>query len=78
MSSIPLTRYSVLIGRSSSPEHDLAKTSHLVMWVSYTYSEKTGVYVSVYYHSSGDVPVSSRPKEPKPYLICDLNVSTYY
>ncbi|BCS24043.1 uncharacterized protein APUU_40487S [Aspergillus puulaauensis] len=42
------------------PEHDLAKTSHLVMWVSYAYSEKTGIYLSVYYHSSGDVPVSSR------------------
>lgn len=65
MSSISLTHYSVLIRIFSSPEHDLAKTSHLVMWVSYAYSEKTGVYVSVYYHSSGDVPVSSRPGESK-------------
>ncbi|OJI99465.1 hypothetical protein ASPVEDRAFT_187638 [Aspergillus versicolor CBS 583.65] len=32
------------------PDYDLSKTSHLVFWISFAYSERTGVYVSVYYH----------------------------
>ncbi|KAL4922911.1 aromatic prenyltransferase [Aspergillus aurantiobrunneus] len=39
------------------PEYDLETTSHLVMWVSFSYSEKKGVYLSVYYHSSADALV---------------------
>ncbi|KAL4787320.1 aromatic prenyltransferase [Aspergillus varians] len=41
--------------KSYFPGYDLSKTSHLIMWVSFAYSEKTGVYLSVYYHSSGNV-----------------------
>ncbi|KAL4927011.1 aromatic prenyltransferase [Aspergillus undulatus] len=32
------------------PDSDLAKTTNRVFWISFTYSEKTGVYLSVYYH----------------------------
>ncbi|KAL4744232.1 hypothetical protein BDW72DRAFT_109700 [Aspergillus terricola var. indicus] len=36
--------------QSFYPGLDLSKTSNLLMWVSYTYSEKTGVYLSIYNH----------------------------
>ncbi|KAL4943918.1 hypothetical protein BDV06DRAFT_234160 [Aspergillus oleicola] len=36
--------------KSYHPDYDLTKTSHLVFWISFTYSEKSGVYLSVYYH----------------------------
>ncbi|KAL5359464.1 aromatic prenyltransferase [Aspergillus floccosus] len=42
--------------RSLFPQHDLSKTRRLLAWVSYAYSEDTGVYLSVYYHSSSDYP----------------------
>ncbi|KAL4778236.1 DMATS type aromatic prenyltransferase [Aspergillus varians] len=38
------------------PERDLNKTACLTSWLSFAYSEKTGVYLSVYYHSSLDYP----------------------
>ncbi|WEW61698.1 hypothetical protein PRK78_007190 [Emydomyces testavorans] len=34
------------------PEHDIGRMTALQSWVSYFYTEKTGVYTSVYYHSS--------------------------
>ncbi|KAL4950295.1 aromatic prenyltransferase [Aspergillus filifer] len=36
--------------QSYYPEKDLTKTTNLVFWISYTYSQKSGVYLSVYYH----------------------------
>lgn len=41
---------------SISPERDLSKTARLTSWISFAFSEKTGVYLSVYYHSSEDYP----------------------
>ncbi|KAL3447740.1 aromatic prenyltransferase [Aspergillus insuetus] len=38
--------------QSFFPGHDLSKTSHLVYWISFSYSEKQGVYSSVYYHAN--------------------------
>ncbi|KAJ5583992.1 DMATS type aromatic prenyltransferase [Penicillium hispanicum] len=38
------------------PERDLSKTARLTSWISFAYTEKTGVYLSVYYHSSVDYP----------------------
>ncbi|KAJ0417667.1 Brevianamide F reverse prenyltransferase [Aspergillus carlsbadensis] len=32
-------------------EHDVAKTSRLQSWISFSYTEKKGPYLSVYYHS---------------------------
>ncbi|KAH8688639.1 aromatic prenyltransferase [Talaromyces proteolyticus] len=45
-------------GRSyeQNPERDLSKTACLTSWISFAYTEKTGVYLSVYYHSSSDYP----------------------
>ncbi|RLL97456.1 hypothetical protein CFD26_102625 [Aspergillus turcosus] len=40
------------------PDEDLSQTRQLVSWVSFAYTEKTGVYLSVYYHSSSDNPWS--------------------
>ncbi|KAI9045986.1 aromatic prenyltransferase [Aspergillus affinis] len=34
------------------PGFDLQHTSRLICWVSFAYTQKTGVYLSVYYHSS--------------------------
>lgn len=42
--------YILGVANTFSPDYDLSKTSHLVFWISFAYSEKTGVYVSVYYH----------------------------
>ncbi|KAJ6103986.1 Aromatic prenyltransferase DMATS type [Penicillium sp. IBT 18751x] len=39
-----------------SPERDLSKTARLTSWISFAYTEKTGVYLSVYYHSSDEYP----------------------
>ncbi|KAM5449930.1 hypothetical protein MaudCBS49596_004692 [Microsporum audouinii] len=36
------------------PNLDLSRTSCLIPWISFAYSEKHGVYVSVYYHSSSE------------------------
>ncbi|OQE41216.1 hypothetical protein PENCOP_c005G00481 [Penicillium coprophilum] len=38
------------------PERDLSKTARLTSWISFAYTEKTGVYLSVYYHSSDEYP----------------------
>ncbi|KAJ5629083.1 DMATS type aromatic prenyltransferase, partial [Penicillium lividum] len=38
------------------PNLQLSKTSRLISWISFAYTEKTGVYLSVYYHSSEDYP----------------------
>ncbi|KAL2841003.1 aromatic prenyltransferase [Aspergillus pseudoustus] len=38
--------------QSFFPNHDLSKTTHLVYWISFSYSEKQGVYSSVYYHAN--------------------------
>ncbi|KAJ5923140.1 aromatic prenyltransferase [Penicillium verrucosum] len=38
------------------PNRDLSKTSRLTSWISFAYTEKTGVYLSIYYHSSLDYP----------------------
>jgi len=40
----------------NSPERDLNKTARLTSWISFAYTEKTGVYLSVYYHSSEEYP----------------------
>ncbi|KAL3457527.1 aromatic prenyltransferase [Aspergillus heterothallicus] len=41
--------------QSFFPGQDLSKTSHLVYWISFSYSEKQGVYSSVYYHANPEV-----------------------
>ncbi|RAH51240.1 putative tryptophan dimethylallyltransferase [Aspergillus brunneoviolaceus CBS 621.78] len=42
--------------RDYFPDRDLEKTARLTSWISFAYTEKTGVYLSVYYHSSDDYP----------------------
>ncbi|KAK6824071.1 hypothetical protein RU639_005021 [Aspergillus parasiticus] len=42
--------------RDSFPGLDIKETDHLICWVSFAYTEKTGVYLSVYYHSSLEYP----------------------
>ncbi|RDW64538.1 uncharacterized protein DSM5745_09949 [Aspergillus mulundensis] len=42
--------------RSYFPERDIDQTGRLTSWISFAYTEKTGVYLSVYYHSSLDYP----------------------
>ncbi|KAE8346093.1 hypothetical protein BDV24DRAFT_147754 [Aspergillus arachidicola] len=42
--------------REYYPELDLNKTACLTSWISFAYTEQTGVYLSVYYHSSLDYP----------------------
>nr|L0E168.1 RecName: Full=Prenyltransferase phqI; AltName: Full=Paraherquamide biosynthesis cluster protein I [Penicillium fellutanum]AGA37276.1 prenyltransferase [Penicillium fellutanum] len=44
------------IANFDSPERDLSKTARLTSWISFAYTEKTGVYLSVYYHSSDEYP----------------------
>lgn len=39
-----------------SPGFDIQQTDRLICWVSFAYTEKTGVYLSVYYHSSLEYP----------------------
>jgi hypothetical protein len=34
----------------------MTETDRLLCWISFAYTEKTGVYLSVYYHSSLDYP----------------------
>jgi hypothetical protein len=46
------------IANCDSPERDLSKTARLTSWISFAYTEKTGVYLSVYYHSSDEYPWS--------------------
>ncbi|CRL20397.1 Aromatic prenyltransferase, DMATS type [Penicillium camemberti] len=38
------------------PGFDIQQTDRLICWVSFAYTEKTGVYLSVYYHSSLEYP----------------------
>lgn len=38
----------------SSPDLDISKTARLLLWVSFAYTEKSGVYLSVYFHPSLD------------------------
>ncbi|KKK12912.1 hypothetical protein P175DRAFT_0528284 [Aspergillus ochraceoroseus IBT 24754] len=40
--------------RDYFPKQSLDTTARLTSWISFAYSEKTGVYLSVYYHSSED------------------------
>ncbi|KAE8423801.1 aromatic prenyltransferase [Aspergillus pseudocaelatus] len=42
--------------RSCFPGLDINQTDRLICWVSFAYSEKTGVYLSAYYHSSLEYP----------------------
>ncbi|KAJ5589682.1 Aromatic prenyltransferase DMATS type [Penicillium hetheringtonii] len=42
------------------PERNLSKSARLTSWISFAYTEKTGVYLSVYYHSSEDYPWSAQ------------------
>lgn len=44
------------ITNCDSPERDLSKTARLTSWISFAYTENTGVYLSVYYHSSDEYP----------------------
>ncbi|KAL4905537.1 hypothetical protein BDW74DRAFT_185062 [Aspergillus multicolor] len=41
--------------QSFYPGIDMSKTTSLLMWISFTYTEKTGVYLSIYYHPSPEV-----------------------
>lgn len=34
-----------------SPDEDLSQSTYIQCWISYSYKEKTGPYVSVYTHS---------------------------
>jgi hypothetical protein len=38
----------------SSPNLDISKTARLILWVSFAYTDKSGVYLSVYFHPSLD------------------------
>ncbi|RAL08587.1 brevianamide F reverse prenyltransferase [Aspergillus homomorphus CBS 101889] len=40
------------------PEEDIATTSRLQSWISFAYTKQTGVYMSVYYHSTISYPWS--------------------
>ncbi|KAJ5087831.1 aromatic prenyltransferase [Penicillium angulare] len=42
--------------RDCFPELDIKDTDRVICWVSFAYTEKTGVYLSVYYHSSLEYP----------------------
>ncbi|KAF4771642.1 hypothetical protein HAV15_004720 [Penicillium sp. str.  len=42
--------------RDLFPGFDIQQTDRLICWVSFAYTEKTGVYLSVYYHSSLEYP----------------------
>ncbi|KAH8692969.1 DMATS type aromatic prenyltransferase [Talaromyces proteolyticus] len=42
--------------REYYPARDLSKTACLTSWLSFAYTEATGAYLSVYYHSSSDYP----------------------
>ncbi|KAF3403671.1 Brevianamide F reverse prenyltransferase [Penicillium rolfsii] len=42
--------------REYFPDRDLNTTARLTSWISFAYTEKTGVYLSIYYHSSSDYP----------------------
>ncbi|KAI1921705.1 hypothetical protein LOZ65_003666 [Ophidiomyces ophidiicola] len=42
--------------KSYYPDIDLANTDRFTSWLSFAYTEKTGVYLSTYYHSSLDNP----------------------
>ncbi|GLI81822.1 hypothetical protein PoHVEF18_010213 [Penicillium ochrochloron] len=42
--------------KSYYPGIDLSTTERFTSWVSFAYTEKTGVYLSTYYHSSTDNP----------------------
>ena len=35
----------------TSPDQDVSATARLQSWISFAYTEKKGVYMSVYYHS---------------------------
>ncbi|KAL2827697.1 aromatic prenyltransferase [Aspergillus pseudoustus] len=41
--------------QSFYPGHDLSKTSHLLYWISFAYSDKTGAYTTVYYHANPEL-----------------------
>lgn len=41
-----------------SPDQNIAETSRLQSWLSFAYTEKAGVYMSVYFHSSDSYPWS--------------------
>ncbi|KGO77174.1 Aromatic prenyltransferase, DMATS type [Penicillium italicum] len=47
------------------PDRDFSKTARLTSWISFAYTEKTGVYLSVYYHSSLDYPWSELEENEK-------------
>ncbi|KAJ5766296.1 uncharacterized protein N7511_003912 [Penicillium nucicola] len=51
------------IVRDYFPKRDIAKTARLTSWISFAYTEKTGVYLSVYYHSSDDYPWTEEEEE---------------
>ncbi|KAL2858970.1 tryptophan dimethylallyltransferase-domain-containing protein [Aspergillus pseudodeflectus] len=40
--------------RGFYPDLDISKTARLILWVSFAYTEKSGVYLSVYFHPSLD------------------------
>lgn len=46
-----------------SPENDLEQTDRLTSWISFAFTEKTGVYISIYYHSSTDNPWATEEKQ---------------
>ncbi|KAE8168346.1 aromatic prenyltransferase [Aspergillus tamarii] len=47
--------------RSCFPGLEIEQTDRLICWVSFAYSEKTGVYLSAYYHSSLEYPFLKKP-----------------
>jgi hypothetical protein len=44
--------WTLLISTHHSPTFESGETSNLIQYVSLAYSEKTGVYLSIYFHSS--------------------------
>ncbi|KAE8367175.1 putative tryptophan dimethylallyltransferase [Aspergillus caelatus] len=49
--------------QSYFPENDLERTDRLTSWISFAFTEKIGVYISVYYHSSTDNPWAAEEKQ---------------
>ena len=47
----------------NSPRYDLGQTDRLTSWVSFTFTENIGVYISIYYHSSTDNPWATEEKQ---------------
>ncbi|KAE8308141.1 tryptophan dimethylallyltransferase-domain-containing protein [Aspergillus transmontanensis] len=46
-----------------SPRYDLEQTERLTSWISFAFTEFTGLYLSIHYHSSTDNPWAAEEKQ---------------